>query len=63
MKYAKKEGHRGYIINKKKLWDYMKKIDPEEDIRNMYEVIDELNARGWLLKNSQIEIEFDSACF
>lgn len=63
MKYAKNEEHLGYVISKKKLWDYIKRIDPDADIRNMYEVIDELDARGWLLTNSQIEIKFDPACF
>jgi len=29
----------------------------------MYEVINELDLRGWLLLNSETEIEFDPACF
>ena len=64
MEYAQRQEHQGrFITSKNKLWNYIIKIDPEADIRNMYEVIDELNARGWLLLNSETEIEFDPACF
>lgn len=64
MEYAKKQKLLGrYITSKDKLWNYIIHIDPEADIRNMMEVIKELDARGWLLLNSDTEIEFDPACF
>ena len=64
MEYAQQQEHQGqFKITKNKLWNHIVKIDPEADIRNMYEIIEELNARGWLLLNSQKEIEFDPACF
>lgn len=51
------------IIGKKKLWNHINKIDPKADIRNMYAIIAELDARGWLLENSDTKIEFDPVCF
>lgn len=64
LEYAKTQNNQGrFIIGKSKLWKYIQSIDPEADQRNMYEIIRELDARGWLLINSEIEIEFDPACF
>ena len=64
MEYAQQQDFQGqFIITKKQLWSHIIKIDPQADIRNMYEIIDELDARGWLLLNSEKEIEFDPACF
>ncbi|WP_321486032.1 hypothetical protein [Draconibacterium orientale] len=64
MEYAQKQEFQGqFILSKDKLWNHILKIDPEADIRNMYEIIRELDARSWLLENSETEIEFDPACF
>ena len=64
MNYAQKQDNQGrFITSKNKLWNYIISIDPEADKRNMYEIISELDARGWLLINSETEIEFDPACF
>jgi hypothetical protein len=64
MEYAQKQEYQGrFILIKNKLWYHILKTDPEADIRNMYEIIHELDARGWLLINSETEIEFDPACF
>jgi hypothetical protein len=64
MEFAKKQEFQGrFITSKNKLWKYIIRIDPEADIRNMYEIIEELDARGWLVLNSDTEIEFDPACF
>ena len=64
MEYAPKHERQGrFITSKNKLWQFIIQIDPEADIRNMFEVIYELDARGWLFLNSENEIEFDPACF
>lgn len=64
MKYAQTQEHLGqFLINKNILWNYIISIDQEADIRNMHEIIDEIDARGWLLLNSETDIEFDPACF
>ncbi len=64
LEYAKTQNNEGrFIISKRKLWNYIQRIDPEADQRNMFEIISELDARGWLLINSETEIEFDPACF
>lgn len=64
MEYAQRQGYQGqFIISQSKLWSYIIKIDPEADKRNMYEIIREIDSRGWLIKNTTTEIEFDPACF
>lgn len=64
MKFAQRHDNQGrFLMPKKKLWNHIIIIDPEADIRNMYEIINELDARGWLLINTELEIEFDPACF
>lgn len=63
IEYAQKQEYQGrFITSKNKLWKYINHIDPEADMRNMFEVINELDALGWLLLNSDTEIEFDPAC-
>lgn len=64
MEHAQKQEYQGrFIISKNKLWKYIVSIDPEADKRNMFEVINELDARGWLFVNSETDLEFDPACF
>lgn len=62
--YAKNNQNKGiFKLTKSGLWNYILKIDPKADKRNMDEVIRELDARGWLLQNSNEEIEFDPNSF
>lgn len=62
--FAQSQEHQGrFIIKKNQLWNHIIAIDPEADKRNMSEIIHELDMRGWLLSNSNNEIEFDPACF
>lgn len=64
MNYAEKNQNKGkYKLTKNGLWNFIIKIDPKADKINMEEVVRELDARGWLLQNSNEEIEFDPACF
>lgn len=64
MEFAQKHEYQGrFITSKNNLWQYIIRLDPAADKRNMIEVINELDARGWLLLNSDTEIEFDPACF
>lgn len=64
IEYAKNHETQGrFLTNRNDLWKYTLSIDPKADIRNMDEVINELDSRGWLLFNTNSEIEFDPATF
>lgn len=64
IEFAEKQFDKGQsTIRKSDLQNYVKKFDPETDSRNLESVIKELDARGWLLKNSETEIEFDPGSF
>lgn len=51
------------IIKMTDLWKYVVKIDPKARKENLSEVINELNARGWLSLCNETEIKFDPISF
>lgn len=64
MEFAKNQFDKGQTkILKTDLQNHIKEIDPNADSRNLELVINELDARGWLLKNSKTEIKFDPSSF
>ena len=64
MEYGKIQSDKGRLnIKKTNLWNYIIKIDPSAKRENLSEVINELDARGWLLENNETEITFDPASF
>jgi len=64
MEYGKIQSDKGRLnIKKTNLWNYVIKIDPSAKRENLSEVINELDARGWLLENNETEIKFDPASF
>lgn len=64
MEYGKIQSDKGRLnIKKTDLWNYVIKIDPSSKRESLGEVINELDARGWLLENNETEIKFDPASF
>ncbi len=64
MKYGRIQSDKGRLnIKKTELWNYVMKVDPNAKRESLSEVINELDARGWLLENNMTEIKFDPASF
>lgn len=64
MEYAKNQSEKGNSqLKKTDLWNYVTKVDPNAKKESLSEVINELDARGWLLENNETGIEFDPASF
>ena len=64
LEFGKNQFQNGQLnIKKTDLWNYVIKIDPDARKENLIEVITELDARGWLLTNNEIEVKFDPATF
>ena len=64
VEYSKDRFKRGQVsLYKVDLRNYIRKVDPGAETTNLDSVINELDARGWLLINSNTEIEFDPASF
>jgi len=64
MEYGKIQSDKGRMnIKKTDLWNYIIKIDSKAKSESLSEVINELDARGWLLINNETEIKFDPASF
>ncbi|MBE7654018.1 hypothetical protein [Tenacibaculum finnmarkense] len=64
MEYSKNQFNKGRSnLKKTDLWNYVIEIDPKAKRENLNEVINELDARGWLLDNNETEIKFDPASF
>jgi len=64
MEYAKNQSDKGRShIKKIDLWNYVIKVDPNAIRENLNEVINEVDARGWLLENNETEMKFDPASF
>jgi hypothetical protein len=64
MEYAKNKSEKGHSdLKKTDLWNYVIKIDPNARRESLSEIINELDARGWLLENNETKIKFDPASF
>lgn len=67
LSYAKmqqqKDVNGEYKININSLLKHFEKKFPELDSRPIYDMIDEIDARGWLLKRDSAFLEFDPASF
>ena len=64
MECGKIEYEKGrHNIKKTDLWDFIIKIDPKANRESLIEVINVLDARGWLFLNNETEIKFDPASF
>ena len=64
MEYGKDQFDKDrLIIQKNNLWDHVIKIDPSAKIESLNEVINELDARGCLSVNNEMEIKFDPNSF
>ncbi|AUC20602.1 hypothetical protein BTO15_00050 [Polaribacter sejongensis] len=64
MEYAKNQSQNGNSqLKKTDLWNYIIKVDSNAKKESLSEVINELDARGWLLENNETGIQFDPASF
>jgi hypothetical protein len=62
--YAKNQSDKGRSnLKKTDLWSYVIDIDPKARRESLNEVVNELDARGWLLENNETEIKFDPTSF
>jgi len=64
MEYGKTQLEKNQLYLKKiDLWNYVIKIDSDARKESLDEIIKELDARGWLQINNDIEIKFDPLSF
>ena len=65
--FAKSKNERdyngGYIVNLNSLIRQFSNKYPDIDKQPIYEMIDEMDARGWLLKRDSSMLVFDPATF